>query len=222
MLTYNISNIENIDIDQMKELFEANDFDKLVTFLLRSYESLGPVPGLLLPFLEAFLPFLPLVVFVITNAAAYGLLEGFLLSWIGASAGAIVVFLIVRHFKNVRLFRWIRKNKQVLKVMNWLERHGFGPLFLLLCFPFSPSAVINLVAALSKVNLYQFSLAVLLGKAVMIFTVSYIGDSIASFAKNPVKSIIVGIGIVVLWLAGKYMEKRLHKRAEKKNLEYRD
>ncbi|MFC4403205.1 TVP38/TMEM64 family protein [Gracilibacillus xinjiangensis] len=216
MFTYNIRNIGDIDIDQIKKLIEANDYDQLVNFLLKSYESLGPIPGFLLPFLEAFLPFLPLVVFVMTNAAAYGLLKGFLLSWIGASLGSVVVFLVVRHFKNVRLFRWIRKSKQVVKVMDWLERHGFGPLFLLLCFPFSPSAVINLVAALSKVNLYQFILAVFLGKAVMVFTVSYIGDSIVSFAKNPVKSIIVGIGIVVFWLAGKYMEKRLQKRAEQK------
>ncbi|SER85988.1 Uncharacterized membrane protein YdjX, TVP38/TMEM64 family, SNARE-associated domain [Gracilibacillus ureilyticus] len=221
MLTYNISNIDNIDVEQIKELIEANDYDSLVNFLLTSYESLGPIPGLLLPFLEAFLPFLPLVVFVMTNAAAYGLLEGFLLSWIGASTGSIVVFLIVRHFKDVRLFRWVRKNKQVVKVMNWLERHGFGPLFLLLCFPFSPSAVINLVVAISKVNLYQFILAVFLGKAVMIFTVSYIGDSIFSFAQNPVKSVIVAIGITIFWLLGKYMEKRLHKRVEKKNEKYK-
>ncbi len=87
MFTYNISNIDNINIEEIKQLIEANDFDRLVSFLLRSYESLGPIPGFLLPFLEAFLPFLPLVVFVMTNAAAYGLLEGFLLSWSGASMG---------------------------------------------------------------------------------------------------------------------------------------
>ncbi len=101
--------------------------------------------------------------------------------------------------------------------MNWLEKHGFGPLFLLLCFPFSPSAIINLVAALSGISLYQFALAVLLGKSVMIFTVSYIGDSIVSFAQNPVKTILVAIGIAIIWIFGKYLEKRLQKRAERKN-----
>ncbi|ENH95648.1 hypothetical protein J416_14992 [Gracilibacillus halophilus YIM-C55.5] len=183
MFTYTITNIENIDIEEIKELIEANEYDRLVNFLLSTYESLGPIPGLLLPFIEAFLPFLPLIVFVMTNAAAYGLFEGFLLSWIGASSGAIVVFMIIRRIKDMRFFRWIRKNKQVTIVMNWLERHGFGPLFLLLCFPFSPSAVINLVAALSGISLYQFALAVLLGKTVMIFTISFVGDSLASLRK---------------------------------------
>ncbi|RCW69700.1 TVP38/TMEM64 family protein [Saliterribacillus persicus] len=210
-----INNIEEIDIEEIRELIEANEYDQLVAFLLKSYESLGPIPGILLPFLEAFLPFLPLVVFVVTNVAAYGLLEGFLLSWAGASAGAIMVFIVVRRLGNTRFFKWIRRNKQVTKVTHWLDRHGFGPLFLLLCFPFSPSAIINLVAALSKINIYQFVLAVLLGKAVMIFTISYIGDSITSFAQNPLKTILVGVGITLFWLIGKYIEKRLQKKVDK-------
>src|SRR5699024_3943082 len=91
------------------------------------------------------------------------------------------------------IFIRIRKNKQVQKVTAWVEKHGFGPLFLLLCFPFSPSSVINIVAGLSRINIYQFALAVFLGKSVMVFSIAYIGDSLVSFAKNPVKTILVGI-----------------------------
>ncbi|MGP4041872.1 TVP38/TMEM64 family protein [Gracilibacillus sp. D59] len=217
MITYNISNLDNIDVEEIKELVEANEFGQLMNFLLQSYESLGPIPGFLLPFIESFLPFLPVIVFVMTNAAAYGLVEGFLLSWSGASSGAIAVFMLVRRFKHIRLLQWISRNKQVTKVTNWLERHGFGPLFLLLCFPFSPSAVINLVAAISGVGFYQFVLAVLLGKGVMILTISSIGDSIVSFAQNPVKTIVLAIGISILWIAGKYIEKRLQKRDKEKS-----
>lgn len=216
MHLFQISNLDKIDVDEMKQLIEANEYDQLVTFLLKSYESLGPLPGFLLPFLEAFLPFLPLIVFVMTNAAAYGLLKGFLLSWAGASTGGIAVFLLVRRYRHLRLLRWIHRNKQVQRVTGWLERHGFGPLFLMLCFPFSPSAVINLVAALSSVGVYQFVLAELLGKAVMIFIVSYVGDSLASFAQNPVKTIVVAVIIVVMWMVGKYMEKRLQSREKVK------
>lgn len=212
MQLFTIEQITNIDISEIKDLIESNRFDDLIISLLKSYESLGPLPGVLLPFLEAFLPFLPLVVFVMTNAAAYGLLEGFLLSWAGSTAGALCVFLIVRKLGEKRFFKWIRKNKQVQRVTSWLERHGFGPLFLLMCFPFSPSAIINIVASLSKISVYQFSLAVLLGKAVMIFTISFIGDSIMSFAKNPMKTVAVGIGIALFWVFGKYIEKRLQKR----------
>ena len=208
----------DIDMDEVRQMIEDDRFADLLNQLLNSYEKLGPLPGVILPFIEAFLPFLPLVVFVMTNAAAYGLLEGFLLSWVGASAGAMAVFVIIRRLGEKRFFKWIRRNKQVKRVTSWLERHGFGPLFLLMCFPFSPSAIINIVAGLSKISFQQFLLAVLLGKAVMIFSISFIGDSIMSFAQNPVRTIAVGIGIVLFWIVGKYIEARLQKRAKESDV----
>lgn len=200
-------------LSDWKTMLEEGNFDEFIFELLDKYESFGPLPGILLPLIESLLPFLPLVVFVFANAAAYGLLFGFLYSWIGASIGSILVFLIIRKLGDKRLFRVLRENKQVKKVTAWLERHGFGPLFLLICFPFSPSAVINVVAGLSRISTPQFILAVILGKSLMIFSIAYIGSSIFEFAKNPVKTIIVGVAIVLFWLTGKYMEKRLQKKA---------
>ncbi|AIF42729.1 TVP38/TMEM64 family protein [Virgibacillus sp. SK37] len=206
----------DIQLSNWRMMLENDQLDEYIMQLLNNYENLGPIPGILLPFIEAFLPFLPLVVFVFANAAAYGLLEGFLLSWAGSSLGAILVFFIIRRLGDKKVFRSIRKNRQVQKVTAWLERHGFGPLFLLMCFPFSPSAVINVVAGLSKISMQQFILAVILGKSVMIFSLAYIGSSILEFAKNPMKTIIVGIGIVLFWGIGKLIEKHLEKKAQLK------
>jgi uncharacterized membrane protein YdjX (TVP38/TMEM64 family) len=208
MMLLNITSITNIQTG------ESGTFDSYIDKLLNTYESFGMLPGLLLPMLEAFLPFLPLFVFVIANALAFGLVKGFLISWIGSVVGAVLVFLIIRRLGQKKLFNFIRKHKQVQKVMLWFERHGFGPLFLLLCFPFSPSSIINTVAALSRVRFSQFLLAVIMGKSVMIFTIAYIGDSITSFAEHPVKTVIVGICIVLFWIIGKIIEKKIQKRAE--------
>jgi len=205
--------VMNIQLSDWRTMFGDNNFYEYIMELLNSYEALGPLPGFLLPFIEAFLPFLPLFVFVIANAAAYGLLEGFLLSWAGASTGAFLVFLIIRWLGNKPLFKKVRQNKQVKKITSWLERHGFGPLFLLLCFPFSPSAVINVVAGLSKISMQQFALAVVLGKAVMIFSISYIGSSIMEFAQHPIRTIVVGLCILLFWVVGKYVEKKLEKKS---------
>ncbi|WP_077325013.1 TVP38/TMEM64 family protein [Virgibacillus siamensis] len=212
----------NLSIANWRTLLEQDKLDEYIMQLLQQYESFGPLPGIILPFLEAFLPFLPLVVFVFANAAAYGLLEGFLLSWAGTSSGAILVFLIVRRLGDKKLFMWIRKNKQVRKVTAWVDRHGFGPLFLLMCFPFSPSSVINVVSGLSNISKQQFILAVLLGKSVMVFSISYVGSSIWEFAQKPVKTIIVGACIVLFWLIGKFIEKRLQHKALVKELSDKD
>ncbi|MEI2663569.1 TVP38/TMEM64 family protein [Rossellomorea sp. LJF3] len=182
--------------------------------LIQQYRSFGPIPGILLPLLEAFLPFLPLVVFVTANANAFGLWWGFLFSWIGATLGALIVFLLVRRYGEARVFRFLRKNKQVNRLTKWVDRHGFGPLFILLCFPFTPSAVVNVVAGLSSISIAQYMLAVITGKMVMIFTISFIGYDIISLVKQPIRTVIVVAIIFVLWFVGKRIEIHLNKKME--------
>src|SRR5690625_2702516 len=99
-----------------------------------------------------------------------------------------------------------------------IYRHCFDLLFLLLCFPFSPSSVINIVAGLAKISTQRFILAVILGKAVMIFSLAYIGVSIFEFAKNPLKTSIIVICIVAFWGLGKFIEKRFINRQAKKRM----
>lgn len=201
------------DPSSWRTIIEKEGLEAFIMELLGEYESLGPIPGFVLTFIESFLPFLPLIAFVIANAAAYGLLKGFLVSWSATSIGSIIVFLIFRKLRNKRWVRKISENKQVKKVTVWVENHGFGPLFLLLCFPFSPSSIINIVAALSNISVHQFILAVLLGKTVMVFSIAYIGSSIMEFAQNPFRTIIVGVCIILFWIIGKYFEKLLQKKS---------
>jgi uncharacterized membrane protein YdjX (TVP38/TMEM64 family) len=184
--------------------------------LIQKYRSFGPVPGILLPMMEAFFPFLPLFLFVMANASAFGLWLGFLFSWVGAVAGSLLVFVIVRKYGQRRMFRFLKNHSKVSKLMAWLERHGFGPLFLLLCFPFTPSALINIVAGLSNIKKYQYLIAVMAGKMVMIFTISFIGHDVVSLIKKPLRTVIVVIVIFILWLAGKWLELQFNEKEHKK------
>lgn len=132
--------------------------EERLTEWFQSYRAFGPAAAVLLPFIEAFLPFLPLVVFVVANTNAFGLWEGFFLSWLGSAAGSMLMFYAVRHFGQKRAFGFIRRHQTIRRLMLWVERHGFGPLFILLCFPFTPSAAVHVVAGLSRVgrrSLYQ-------------------------------------------------------------------
>jgi uncharacterized membrane protein YdjX (TVP38/TMEM64 family) len=202
-------------IDRWRRMAENDQLFEYIINQLEQLESFGPIPGILFPMLEAFLPLLPLVAFVLANSVVYGLFKGFLYAWIGAVVGAISVFLIIRRLGDKKFFRFITRHHQVQRVMTWVEEHGFGPLFLLMCFPFSPSSIINIVSGLSKVSKQQFILAVLLGKSVMIFTIAYVGSSIASFAQSPVKAIVVGVCILLFWVLGKFIERWIHKKAER-------
>ncbi|HZG70200.1 MAG TPA: TVP38/TMEM64 family protein [Chondromyces sp.] len=183
--------------------------------MIEQYELFGPIPGFLLPLLEAFLPFLPLFLFVMANASAFGLWLGFFLSWSGAVVGALLVFLIVRRYGKIKVLGFLSRHPQVRRLMEWVDRHGFGPLFLLLCFPFTPSAVVNIVAGLSNIRIWQYILTVMAGKAVMIFIISFIGYDVVSLIREPERTAIVAIVIVLLWLGGKRLERRLEKKIER-------
>lgn len=200
-----------MDYELFKDLFTLEN----IMDLIEKYRSFGPLPGLLLPMLEAFLPFLPLFLFVMANANAFGLWFGFLLSWIGATIGAFLVFLLVRKYGQKRMLRFLKKSPKVQKLMAWVERHGFGPLFILLCFPFTPSAVVNIVAGLSKISIAQYMLAVLTGKMVMIFTISFVGYDIKSLITQPIRTAIVGVIIFILWYVGKRIEIKMNISAKK-------
>ena len=188
---------EFFTLEQLMELFET-------------YRSFGPLFAILLPLVEAFFPFLPLVVFIVANANSFGLWLGFFLSWIGACLGAIIVFIIMRKLGKLKFFQRLREKNAIKKLLTWIERRGFSPLFLIFCFPFTPSSAINVVAGLSRINIWQFILAVLSGKLVMIFMVSFIGQDIRALLTQPIRSIIAGIVIFLLWFVGKKVEKRLN------------
>jgi len=199
-----------MDFDTFREFVTLEN----ILELLEEYRSFGPIPGMLLPMLEAFLPILPLFIFVMANAAAFGLWLGFIYSWLGACTGALIVFFLVRKYGQKRLVNFIARHRKMRQLLEWVERHGFGPLFIMLCFPFTPSSAINVVAGLSKINTIQFILAVLCGKLVMVFTVSFIGHDIRALFVQPARSAIVAVIIVILWFVGKQLEIRLTRSAE--------
>jgi uncharacterized membrane protein YdjX (TVP38/TMEM64 family) len=199
-----------MDIESIKAWFTLEH----IMNLIQEYRALGPIPGILLPVIEAFFPFLPLFLFVMANANAFGLWLGFLYSWLGACIGAFLVFILIRKYGQRRIFAFLSKHPKVRKLMDWVERHGFGPLFLLLCFPFTPSAVVNIVAGLSKIRMAQYMLAVGIGKMVMIFTMSFIGYDIRSLITKPYRTVLVFIIIFLLWYVGKRIEGRMNKGTE--------
>ncbi|ALS30120.1 hypothetical protein IJ21_47580 [Paenibacillus sp. 32O-W] len=192
-------------IDQAKEL-SIEDLQRT----LESYSDFGPLPGLLLTYIESFFPFLPLLLIVAANANIYGLWLGFLLSWIGVSAGAASVFWVARLLGGKIGTRLQRRYPKMKGFFNWIETKGFTPLFLLSCFPFSPSSLINIVSGLSTIPFPTFLIAVALGKAVMIFSVSLLSFDIGNLLQEPWRIALTAAVIVAMWYGGKRLEARYH------------
>ncbi|MNI37488.1 TVP38/TMEM64 family inner membrane protein YdjZ [compost metagenome] len=176
--------------------------------LLEQYRSFGPFPGILLTFLKSFIPPLPTVVIVGVNAAVYGLWLGFLYSWIGLVSGCLLTFLVVRKIAgHPYLERWAQKPK-VQKSMVWVRRNAFSYVFLLSIFPVGPFVVINIAAGVARMRIRSFLIAVIAGKAIMIFAVSYIGHDLARFVNDPIQLLYVVVFLGLSLFISKKIEAR--------------
>lgn len=183
---------------------------------LEQYREFGPLPALLLGFLKSFVPPLPTLLVVGVNAAVYGLWLGFLYSLTGIVAGCVLSFALVRRITAHPIIdRWARKPK-VLRTAAWMRRNAFGAVFLLSLFPLGPFVVINVAAALTGMRLRSFLLALVPGKAIMVFTVSLIGYDVSRFLDRPYELLYVAVFIGGTYWVGRRIEIRFTRDALKK------
>lgn len=176
--------------------------------LLEQFRSFGPLPGILLTFMKSFIPPLPTIVIVGVNAAVYGLWLGFFYSWLGIVAGCMVTFLIVRSIAGHRYFQRYAKKPKVKKSLLWVQRNAFSYVFLLSIFPVGPFVIINMAAAIARMRIRSFFIAVTLGKVLMVFAVSYIGHDIMRFVHHPTQIIYVILFLAASLWVGKKLEAR--------------
>ncbi|WP_455542822.1 TVP38/TMEM64 family protein [Intestinibacter sp.] len=183
--------------------------------LVQDYWMLSICVGFLSTFIESFIPMLPLVAIVTANAALFGMLNGFLISWLGSVTGTICLFLLVSKIgQNSKILDKI-KNEKVQKSILWIDKRGFKLLFIAYACPFLPACVITIASAISKRDKTTFMSAVLSGKFIMFLVISYIGQDIYGFITSPLK--IIGFCAIVFlaWKLGNKLNKDLDYIEEK-------
>lgn len=196
-------------LDIMSWLTEDN-----LRHLLEQYRSYGPFPGIALTFMKSFIPPLPTIAIVGLNGAVYGLWLGFLYSWLGLVAGCVTTFLIIRKIASHRYLRKWAGRPKVAKSMTWVRQSGFSYVFLLSLFPVGPFVVINMAAGLAGMRFRSYLLALVTGKAIMVFAVSYIGNDLERFIQHPGEIIYVLLFIGLSLWGVKAIEARFAKTVE--------
>lgn len=185
------------------------DYADYTDLFLKYVEQIGPAAGILLPVVEAFVPVLPLVGFVILNVGAFGFFLGYLYSWMGNCLGSLLLFLLIRKIGGRKIESKIEKSKY-RGTLEKIKRKNMTVLFFLYCFPFTPSFLISGTAALTNMNTQQFLLALLPSKFVMLLSLAFIGQNVSSYFENPARSVF----FIVFILAVNFMSRYLIKKYE--------
>lgn len=188
--------------------------EEQVQYWFDLFGNLGYTVGFLLPFIEAFIPILPIIVFVIVNVNAYGFIIGTLLAWMGTVAGSYIVFLFFRRLTHTRYMKKIQQRTSVQRLIHFIDRKGVLPIFILMCFPFTPSALVNIVASLSHIKAHVYLTVLIASKFVMIGLVGWLGNDITTLFTSPTRLITIIIVILIVWFVGRKIEKHFMHSSE--------
>lgn len=183
-----------MSLSQLEEWFDA-------------FRQFGYIPGFIMLYLRAIVPVLPLTLYVVLLIHAYGLFPGIIISWLGIVSGTFTVFLICKKFVNTIRMKKIKSRKSVQRLISFIDRQGLIPLFVLLCFPFTPNTLINIIASLSHIKIKYYFFVLVISKLISITILGVMGKEIFTIFTNPLRALIMIVLLVVLWFISKKVEK---------------
>ena len=183
-----------MSLSQLEEWFDA-------------FRQFGYIPGFIMLYLIAIVPVLPLTLYVVLLIHAYGLFPGIIISWLGIVSGTFTVFLICKKFVNTIRMKKLKSRKSVQRLISFIDRQGLIPLFVLLCFPFTPNTLINIIASLSHIKIKYYFFVLVISKLISITILGVMGKEIFTIFTNPLRALIMIVLLVVLWFISKKVEK---------------
>lgn len=183
-----------MSLSQLEEWFDA-------------FRQFGYIPGFIMLYLRAIVSVLPLTLYVMLLIHAYGLFPGIIISWLGIVSGTFTVFLICKKFVNTIRMKKLKSRKSVQRLISFIDRQGLIPLFVLLCFPFTPNTLINIIASLSHIKIKYYFFVLVISKLISITILGVMGKEIFTIFTNPLRALIMIVLLVVLWFISKKVEK---------------
>lgn len=182
-----------------------------LVYSLSNHKVLATIIAFISIAMETFLPLLPLIAIVLANSFVLGMWLGFLVSWLGSSIAAIILYYIANKFSTVKFIKRCINNEKSLRIIKWIQKQGFNTMFISYACPFIPDFLITIASGFTSVDIKDFILGMISGKFVMFLLISYVGDDMTELLNNPAKIIILSVGIMLSWIVGQNINKIINK-----------
>jgi len=171
------------------------------------FRQFGYIPGFVLIYFRAIIPILPLTLYVILIMHTYGAIVGIIICWLGIVSGTFTMFLIFKRLVNTKKMKQFKTKRSVQRLISFIDRQGLIPLFILLCFPFTPNTLINVVASLSHIKTKYYFIVLTLSKLISITVLGIMGREVTTIFTNPIRAIVTILFFIILWFISKRVEK---------------
>ena len=181
--------------------------DWLATVLLKVME-LGPWAPVLfvLIYVAAAVTLAPAFFLTVAGGALFGVWQGSLLVFVGASLGSSAVYALASPLARTRWMRRVTRDPRVAAVRNAVAGGGVRVMLLLRLSPLVPYSILNYALALSGVRYADFVVA-LLGMIPAIILYTYYGKVVGDVAAlaagvSPPRGVeyylLLGVGLVTV------------------------
>lgn len=170
----------------------------------------APLAAILLPFLEAIIPSLPLTILISFNisimATAYGSLSGtiytILLSTLGSFIGMFLIFLIIRSTFGPYFAKKVEEHKLGRKFLNSVSGSNVFFVLILLSNPFLPSSILNYALSLTKIKTSKYIFLTITSRLIIIMFLVFLGSlfDIQTHPLNALWVMVVYFGLLGIWI----------------------
>jgi uncharacterized membrane protein YdjX (TVP38/TMEM64 family) len=170
--------------------------------MLRGAGALAPLVFVALLVVQAVIAPLPAPALAIVGGYGFGVVEGFLLTWLGCLIGGVISFGISR-----RLGRsFVAESPRAVRLDHFMEDHGAILIFVLRLIPLVSFDAISYAAGLSSIRFRAFLLATALGMVPGTFAFVFVGGS-----GSGSRTWAVLLGLAVLAAGAYVFQRRLFK-----------
>lgn len=190
-----------LNFESFLEVFEKFANDNLLLMILIA---------IVLPFLESFVPMLPLVGIISFNiislskalGSTYGTILALVLSFVGSIIGMFTVFLLIRDLIGRRFREKIKKKEKIEKAIVWIENRSNTFMILFLSNPYVPTSIFNYAMALTKYSVKKYLIITVVSRTICVLLLGILG--MVFDIGNDIKSILwltltyVGIYAIIM------------------------
>lgn len=177
-------------------------------FILNHNPVLGFLTGILVIILESMIPILPLAVFIALNILVFGNYLGYAMSLFATIIGCIIAFFIFRNKVHLPLYDKLIKLETMQNIQAKMNKISLSNLVFIMSLPFTPAFAINIAAGISKISFKKFFIALLFGKAIMVYWWAFVGTTLIESISNPVIIIKLILLVLCAYLFSYYINSR--------------
>jgi uncharacterized membrane protein YdjX (TVP38/TMEM64 family) len=185
-----------------------------LSLLADYFRSLGvwaPIISIALMIAQGILAPLPSFVITAANGLAFGIPIGFLISWTGGMAAAIVMFWLARLLGAGFVERVTKQNHLLHQANRYSGKNGFFLIFVARLIPIVSFDFISFLAGLSQISFRSFFVATALGQIPGTILYTIVGHDIANLEEYQTRFLWTSVVIVLFIIIGKVVAGRKKK-----------